>query len=150
MATRQVHTVLLASDSAAAVELFRAELPPSVTLMVLEVDRGAMSHSGLGHERGNRDNWVERRSEKDFDYGAEVMRSALEDIRLLAKGHLLIGAACSSFARLAHIAMVANNEGKAVPVISVDSCTARCSGGFIDGFLEDEGWPRPVERSPLL
>ena len=51
--------------------------------------------------------------------------SAVDDVRHLSRGHVLVGALCGQFARLAHAAMIANN-GREVPVVSVDACTPHC------------------------
>ena len=48
-------------------------------------------------------------------------QSALEDVRLLARGQLLIGGMCSRFTEAVYGAMVAHN-GFEVPTISLDRC----------------------------
>lgn len=66
------------------------------------------------------------------------MHTALEDVRLLAQGNLLIAAMCSNFARIVYGAMLGHNA-REVPVVSLDRCEVEC-GETLDftkglGFL---------------
>ena len=112
--TRHVRRVLLATDSVDAVDIFR-DVPGLVvrSFKRTEVEHVVPSESGV-----RRPNFLELRP----NLSAEVATSALEDLRLLSQGHLLLGAMCGTFSSLVWNVMVAR-LGRAVPYISVDSCT---------------------------
>ena len=128
--SRRVRTTLLASDSDEAEAHFRqmargapdaaaggaasaARLPP------VRTSRDHYNRSQMRNRRGGRtmDQWIEYRE----DLGADVPVSALEDLRLLAQGSMMVASMCSCFATLAWNLLVAE-RGIEVPYASVDSC----------------------------
>ena len=127
MAGQKVRAVLLATDSAEAAELFTRELGPEGLNVELHVasnfDRDMLSTPAdhLKNGRPTTENWIEYRSMRDLKFGAMAAHSALEDLRLLAQGQLIIGGFCSSFTKAAYASMLANNGGE-VTTISLDRC----------------------------
>ena len=144
-AERRVDRVLLATDSVEAMETFRDV--PGLTVRVF--DRVELAHIPshlptasrlLGQAWGHEDATpaAQARAHKDMHKGAaatapnnlelrynlseHVALSALEDLRLLSEGDLLIGGMCGSFSSLAWNLMVARH-GRAMPYISLDACT---------------------------
>ena len=120
MRYRAVGLVLLASDSASAIEVFRKGLPPGVALKYNEFDRRPFER--LDHEpRFVEDNPALRSS--------STTTSSLADWRLLARGELLVGSMCGSFTKLIHSLMAAKH-GREMPAISLDGCAAQCCGNL--------------------
>ena len=123
MASRKVRSVLLATDSTEAVDVFRSLEREGVELHLVNFDRQPLSHAGAGTNPG--ENWIEYRMLKDAKFAGHVMASAIEDVRHLARGQVLVAAMCSRFSRLVHGAMIAHNR-REVEVVTLDKCQPLC------------------------
>jgi len=133
--TRPIDRVLLATDGQDAVDLFRAQLPPGVELLTQNFDRDSFSRPKEGALTQDQ-YWIEYRSRSNATFAALAFTSGMEDLRSLARGSTLIGAMCGTFARMVHMAMVANHRGEEVPVISVDRCQPTCG----DDLFKYHSW----------
>jgi len=138
-----VKRVLLATDSQDAVDLFESEaIDMNIELVVNRYDREQFEHpsssSSFEASGGNRkpltqdQYWIEYRSQNNATFAMQSMLTAVEDLRLLARGTILIGAMCGKFAQAAHLLMIAHNK-KEVKVVSVDRCKPICSDDLV-GF----------------
>ena len=123
MASRKVRSVLLATDQTEAVDVFRSLETEGIELHLVNFDRQSLAHKGLGTNPG--ENWIEYRMLKDSKFAGQVMASAVEDVRHLARGHVLVAAMCSRFSRLVHGAMIAHNR-REVDVVTLDKCQPLC------------------------
>jgi len=136
-----VRRVLLATDSQEAVDLFESETAEmNIELVVNRYDRAQFEHPFSeviqeGQEdsrKGERQPltqeqyWIEYRSERNATFAAHSMVSAVEDLRLLSRGSILVGAMCGMFAKVIQSLMIAHN-GREVEVVSVDRCQPICS-----------------------
>ena len=86
-------------------------------------DRRPLAHAGAGADPP--DNWIEYRMLKRPEIAGHVMASAIEDVRHLARGHVLVAAMCSRFSQLVHGAMIAHNR-REVEVVTLDKCQPLC------------------------
>lgn len=129
--THNVTRVLLATDSEEAVELFRKELPQladgKIALQLNTYDRSPLTPDHHQNPSAT-DHWIETRAVRDPDFAAHAMHTALEDVRLLARGNMLIAAMCSNFAKMVYATML-GHSGKDIPVVSVDTCEVVCGTG---------------------
>jgi len=123
MASRNVHSVLLATDQTEAVDIFRPLEREGIELHLHNFDRRPLAHAGAGADPP--DNWIEYRMLKRPEIAGHVMASAIEDVRHLARGHVLVAAMCSRFSQLVHGAMIAHNR-REVEVVTLDKCQPLC------------------------
>ena len=123
--------VLLATDSQKAVDLFSGGLE-GVEVVVADLDRGRFEAFDAA-KASQEDYWIEFRAFSNATDAGFFATSAVDDVRHLSRGHVLVGALCGQFARLAHAAMIANN-GKEVPVVSVDACTPHCGDNGLEYY----------------
>ena len=82
-------------------------------------DRRSLAHAGARADPP--DNWIEYRMLKRPEIAGHVTASAIEDVRHLARGHVLVAAMCSRFSQLVHGAMIVHN-GHEVEVVKSDKC----------------------------
>lgn len=145
----RVSAVLLATDSEEAAALFTRSLPASVTLHLQQFDRSRFTHRGIaaiGTQAGaattqqtitdvhqtttdvhryylrihSQAGWIDRRPEMRE---STTMTTALEDLRMLARGHVFIGGPCASgFSLLVLNLMTAHRGVSAIPTMSLDWC----------------------------
>jgi len=138
-----VKRVLLATDSQDAVDLFEREaVDMNIELVLNRFDREQFEHpsssSSFETLGGHREPltqdqyWIEYRSQRNATFAMQSMLTAVEDLRLLARGTILIGAMCGKFAQAAHLLMIAHNK-KEVTVVSVDRCQPICADDTV-GF----------------
>ena len=112
-----------------------------IELLVNRYDRAQFEHpfSEANQEENGRESqegprqpltqdayWIEYKSRENATFAAHTMLSAVEDLRLLSRGSVLVGAFCSMFTRAVHSLMIAHN-GKEIKVVSVDRCQPICS-----------------------
>ena len=109
-----ISAVFLATDSDEAANLFRSHVTPSLGIPKLEVRNFARTLFEHGH------GWIESRPE--MASAAQVTVSGLEDLRLLARGHALIGTACSFFTAVAARAAAAHRGVARIPFFPLDEC----------------------------
>lgn len=83
--------------------------------------------------------WADHRPEL-LQHGVDLWGSAIEDVRLLSHGTVLIGALCGGFTKVVWLAMVARH-GYMVKALAVDACHA---GLHWLGLQRDpqDGWTR--------
>ena len=131
VSSHNVSTVLLATDSDEAVELFQQVVPTlkggasgTVKLKLNNYDRTSFAPNHHANKE-QMDHWIEHRAQRDAGFAALAMHTALEDVRMLARGNLLIASMCSNFAKMAYAAML-GHSGVDVPVVSVDACEVVC------------------------
>jgi hypothetical protein len=136
--SHKIHTVLLATDSQEAIDLFKTELPKLVANNTIQLKLNNYDRSSLEiqhrqdttsatttNTNTNTNHWIEHRASRDLEFAAHAMHTALEDVRLLSRGNLLVGAMCSNFAKMVYGAMI-GHSGRNIPVVSVDTCDVVC------------------------
>ena len=117
----RVDALLFATDSEQAQALFDNAFRNSPTRLVSRAfNRQATANNKWKLADKAESQWIEFRRFDDAT-GAEVTVSALEDIRLLAQAHVIVGTMCSNLAALAWNLMVAHH-GWMTPYVSLDAC----------------------------
>lgn len=129
-----VDAVLLATDMAEATSCFQAAFQsqtaprnpahPTPRLVVRAFNRQATANKAWNQRAGMpgqpSDQWIEHRTFGEQE-GADVAASMLEDARMLAQGHIVMGTMCSNMASLAWNLAVAHS-GWRVPYVPLDAC----------------------------
>ncbi len=138
-----VESVLLATDSTEAASSFRDAslfdglLPadvPAPRVVMRSLDRAQFDYRPGRGRSSAPTRWIEHRR----NLSASVTVSALEDLRLLSRGHFLVAAMCSHFAVVVWNLMVARHA-RTLPFESVDSCVP---------FLDPWAYARSVGKGP--
>ena len=145
---RPVGSIELATDSAEAARMFARE----AAALGAPVHQRPWNRSKLAvaahelHGRGGghltladrKRRWIEFRDDLD----ASVVVSALDDLRVLARGSVFVGSMCSSFHTMAWNGAVAL-QGEVVPYESVDSCAPHLDvWPSLAGTTNDQREPR--------